>query len=156
MNRRDALCAVAGSALARGHTSAQPATAQSRVLAGRLKQAVTRQVFPPKFGMEECCQTAAALGATGFDFADNPADWPLLRRYGLTLSMLRLDYGGGLSPGARSPPGPPGWNAVGLPAARAEFLSACHAGIDVAAAHAFPNLFVAAGTRESGKKLIAT
>lgn len=149
MNRRDALSAVAGSALALAGVPTPSAAASSRPVRGRLRQAVTRQLFPADFSLQQCCQAAAELGATGFDFVDAPADWPLLRQHGLTLSMLRLDYGGGISSGARSPPGPPGWNAVGLPAARGEFLQACHAGIDTAAAQGFPNLFVAAGTRDT-------
>jgi len=152
MKRREALTALAGGAIvwgAAGSIHAADAAGDAGPIGGRLKQGVTRGVFPPSFSLEDCCRAAAALGARGFDFIDNPTDWPLLKRYGLTPSMFRLDYGGGLSTGGRSPPGPPGWGAVALPASRGQFLQAVHQGIDTAAAHGLPNLFVGAGSRDS-------
>jgi hydroxypyruvate isomerase len=114
--------------------------------AGRLKQGVTRQIFGNR-SLEDCCKLAASLQIRGFDFIGDPKDWPMLRRYGLTMSMYRLDYGGGISNG-RSPPGPPGWNAIGMKEAQGEFREAVLAGIDVAAREGFPNIIVLAGSKE--------
>ena len=114
--------------------------------AGRLKQGVTRQVFGNR-SLEECCKLAASLQIRGFDFICDPKDWPLLRKFGLTMSMYRLDYGGGISSG-RSPPGPPGWNAIGTKEAQGEFREAVLVGIDVAAREGFPNVIVLAGSKE--------
>ena len=53
---------------------------------GRIRQGVTRGVFAREMSMEDCCREAARLGIQGFDLV-GPADWPLLRKYGLTPSM---------------------------------------------------------------------
>jgi hydroxypyruvate isomerase len=114
--------------------------------AGRLKQGVTRQVFGNE-SLAACCRLAAALGVRGFDFIGDPNDWPILKLHGLTMSMYRLDYGGGISVG-RSPPGPPGWHAIGAKEAQGEYLQALFQGVDVAAREGFPNVIVLAGSRE--------
>jgi hydroxypyruvate isomerase len=113
---------------------------------GRLKQGVTRQVFGNR-SLDDCCKIAASFGVRGFDFICDPKDWPLLRRYGITMSMYRLDYGGGISVG-RTPPGPPGWNSIGMKEAWGEHLTAMLTAIDVAAREGFPNVIVLAGSRE--------
>src|SRR4051812_24174991 len=61
---------------------------------GRIKQGVTQGVFGRNGNMslEDTCREAARLGIKGYDFVDDPADWPMLKRYGLVLSMYRLDY----------------------------------------------------------------
>lgn len=68
---------------------------------------------------------ARALGVQGLDFVSNPADWPTLNSYGLTMTVLRIDYGGGISALARAPAGPPGWNAIGTPDQDGQFEAAC-------------------------------
>jgi hydroxypyruvate isomerase len=113
---------------------------------GRLKQGVTRQLFGDR-SLEECCRIAVSLGVRGFDFISDPKDWPTFKHHGMTMSMYRLDYGGGISMG-RMPPGPPGWNAIGMKEAQGEHLRAMLAGIDVAAREGFPNLIVLAGSKE--------
>ena len=113
---------------------------------GRFKQGVTRQVFGSR-SLEECCKLASSLKIHGFDFIGESKDWPILRRYGLTMSMYRVDYGGGISIG-RSPPGPPGWHAIGMKEAQGEYRSAMLEGIDVAAREGFPNIIVLAGSKE--------
>jgi hydroxypyruvate isomerase len=118
---------------------------------GRIKQGVTRGVFgggQPEPTIEYCCREAARLGIKGFDFIDNPADWPLLKKYGLVLSMYRLEYGGGLS-GPRGPEGPQGWNAIGTKDQSGEFQAAVHAAFDRAAANGIPNILLQTGTRAS-------
>jgi len=63
---------------------------------GRLKQAVTRGVFGRgnKLTMDEMARTAAEMGVLGFDLV-GPADFPILKKYGLAASMVR--GGGALS-----------------------------------------------------------
>ncbi len=68
----------------------QTSTAQRK---GRIKQGITRGVFPRGMSMEDCCREAARLGIQGFDLI-GPADWPLLRKYGLTPSMYPQGPGG--------------------------------------------------------------
>jgi hydroxypyruvate isomerase len=58
----------------------------------RIKQGVTQGVFGRSAPLEDTCREAARLGIKGYDFVDDPADWPMLRKYGLELSMYRLDY----------------------------------------------------------------
>jgi hydroxypyruvate isomerase len=81
------------------------------------------------------------------DFICDPGDWPTLKRHGLTMSMYRRDYGGGISKG-RTPEGPPGWNSIGQKAAMGEHLKAMLEAIDIAAHEGFPNIIALAGSRE--------
>jgi hydroxypyruvate isomerase len=118
-------------------------------LKGHLKQGLTRMVLGASLSVEQCCEVAVSLGATGLDFFSNPADWPTLKRYGLICSMLRPDYGGGASL-IRPPPGPAGWNAIGSKAAMGEFLAGYHKTIDLAADNGLPNIILLAGTRGGG------
>jgi hydroxypyruvate isomerase len=60
---------------------------------GRIKQGVTRGVFARNMSMEDCCREAARLGIQGFDLI-GPADWPTLKKYGLTPSMYPAGAGG--------------------------------------------------------------
>jgi hydroxypyruvate isomerase len=114
----------------------------------RLKQGVTRSVFAPSSSFEDCCRDAARLGVRGFDFVNNPADWPILKKFGLALSMYRLDFGGGQrGGGGRGAPGPPGWNAINQKEATGTYLTALHAGIDQAAENGIPNIILLSGTR---------
>ncbi|MBL8179145.1 MAG: TIM barrel protein [Bryobacterales bacterium] len=85
MQRRHLLTAP----LLLGLSSAAPAAPRK----GRLKQAVTRGVFGRgnMLTMEEMARKAAGMGVTGFDLV-GPADFPILKKYGLTPSMVR---GGG-------------------------------------------------------------
>src|ERR1700722_520542 len=86
MRRRDFLPAlVAPVALAQ--------TPQPVQRKGRIKQGVTRGVFARNASMEDCCREAARLGIKGFDLI-GPADWPLLKKYGLVPSMYPLGPGG--------------------------------------------------------------
>jgi len=114
----------------------------------RIKHGATRQVFGANRPLEECFRLGAELGIKGFDFIANPVDFPLLRKYGLTGSMYRVSYGGGIS-GGRPPDGPPGWEAIGMKEAMGGYLTALHEGIDVAAANGFPNIILMAGARSA-------
>ena len=107
MKRRSFLTAGAALLAAQAGWSLDAATPR----AARFRQGVTRQVFGD-LPLEDCCRLAASVGVKGFDFICDPSDWPILRRHGLTMSMYRLDYGGGISKG-RTPEGPPGRNMIG-------------------------------------------
>jgi hydroxypyruvate isomerase len=143
MHRRTLLKTMLATAVSGGafHQAARAAGT-----APRFRHGVARGVFGDQMPLEECCRIARDCGAEGFDFISNPADWPTLRRFGLTLSMLRLDYGGGVSIG-RGPNGPPGWNEIGLKEAQGDFLRATHEAIDIAGKEGFPNLIMLAGSR---------
>jgi hydroxypyruvate isomerase len=152
MNRRDFLvslpvAAALSSVAGPGHANAA-ALAQTAARTSRIKHGGTRQLFGPNRTLEECFRLAAELGIKGFDFIANPVDFPLLRKYGLTGSMYRVSFGGGIS-GGRPPDGPPGWEAIGMKEATGGYLTALHEGIDVAAANGFPNIILMAGARSA-------
>ena len=151
MNRREFLMtlpvAATASAVARGDVLS--AAAQTAARTGRITHGATRQLFGANRPLEDCFRLAAELGFKAFDFIANPVDFPLLRKYGLTGSLYRVSYGGGVS-GGRPPDGPPGWEAIGLKGeGTAPYLTALHEGIDVAAANGFPNILLQAGARSA-------
>jgi hydroxypyruvate isomerase len=152
MNRRDFLASLPVVAVVPSVTvaRAQGVAGGDRTPSGtsRIKHGATRQVFGANRPLEECFRLGAELGIKGFDFIANPVDFPLLRKYGLTGSMYRVSYGGGIS-GGRPPDGPPGWEAIGMKEAMGGYLTALHEGIDVAAANGFPNIILMAGARSA-------
>ncbi len=81
MTRRDVLKASAAAALVPAGLRAAPASA------GRLKQSVARWCYA-KIPIDDLCRTAADLGITGMDLVA-PEDWPVLRKYGITPSMVQ-------------------------------------------------------------------
>jgi hydroxypyruvate isomerase len=81
MTRRDALKASAAAALIPAGLGAATASA------GRLKQSVARWCYA-KIPIEDLCRAAADLGITGMDLVA-PDDWPVLRKYGITPSMVQ-------------------------------------------------------------------
>lgn len=81
MTRRDALKAAAAAALV--PAGLQSATAS----AGRLKQSVARWCYA-KIPIEDLCRAAADMGVTGMDLVA-PDDWPVLRKYGITSTMVQ-------------------------------------------------------------------
>ncbi len=64
-------------------TGLQAATAS----AGRLKQSVARWCYA-KIPIEDLCRAAADMGVTGMDLVA-PDDWPVLRKYGITPTMVQ-------------------------------------------------------------------
>jgi hydroxypyruvate isomerase len=143
---------MAGACLALPGALAQPGDAGSR---RRLRQGITPHLFKPD--MEQTCRMAARLGIQGLDFASDPADWPTIRKYGLNVSLLRVDYGGGISRPGRAPAGPPGWNAIGTPDKDGQFEAALRDRIDAAALNRIPSIIVTCGERgqigyEEGKR----
>jgi hydroxypyruvate isomerase len=82
MRRRDFVTALAAASAAAAQTST-PAVERK----GRLKQSVMRVNFDPKMPFEDMCREAARLGAKGFDLV-GANDWPTLKKYGLTPTMV--------------------------------------------------------------------
>ena len=140
MERRAFLGAVAapliiGRGASQTHASSTGAEVQRAPRKGRLKQGVTRGVFARSgLSLEDMCREAAKLGIEGFDLI-GPADWPLLKKYGLTPSM----YPGG--PGGTIPVGP------SHKTEHARLLPLMHKAIDDAAANGVPNIIVLTGQR---------
>lgn len=95
MDRRDFLGAAAAAA---GLAAASPALAQAKNK--RIKQGLWKINFgtDAKLSFDQECAIAKRLGLYGFDVIQ-PADWPILRKYGLDPLMVgpgKTDYLGGL------------------------------------------------------------
>ena len=100
----------------------------------RIKQGVTRGVFAREMSLEECCRAAARLGIRGFDLI-GPADWPLLKKYGLVPSMY--------------PPGPGGTipDALNRQENHGRLEKYLSAALDESAANGVPNIITFSGNR---------
>ena len=94
---------------------------------GRIRQGITRGVFPKEMSLEDCCREAARLGIRAFDLI-GPADWPTLKRHGLVPSMY--------------PPGPGGTipDALNRRENHDRLEKAMRAAIDESAANGVPNI----------------
>src|SRR5579862_4592939 len=101
---------------------------------GRIKQGITRGVFGRQANIEDCCREAAKLGIRGFDLI-GPADWPVLKKYGLVPSMY--------------PPGPGGTipDALNRKENHDRLEKAMRAAIDESAANGVPNVITFSGNR---------
>jgi hydroxypyruvate isomerase len=131
MRRRDFLATIA-MPLALGSVAlAQDATVRRK---GRIKQGVTRGVFARGTSLEDCCREAAHLGIQGFDLI-GPADWPLLRKYGLTPSMYPQGPGGTIP------------DALNRTENHARLEQSLRAAIDESAAAKVPNVITFSGNR---------
>src|ERR1700674_5426715 len=122
MRRRDFLPALAAPLVLGQITGIVPPVQRK----GRIKQGITRGVFPREMSLEDCCREAARLGIKGFDLI-GPADWPLLQKYGLVPSM----YPG---PGGTIP------DALNAPASHARLEASLRAAIDESSAAGVPNV----------------
>ena len=100
----------------------------------RIKQGVTRGVFGRDMSLEECCRSAARLGIRGFDLI-GPADWRLLKKYGLVPSMY--------------PPGPGGTipDALNRQENHGRLEKSLRAALDESAANRVPNIITFSGNR---------
>jgi hydroxypyruvate isomerase len=100
----------------------------------RIKQGVTRGVFAREMSLEECCRAASRLGVRGFDLI-GPADWPLLKKYGLVPSMY--------------PPGPGGTipDALNRQENHGRLEKSLRAALDESAANGVPNIITFSGNR---------
>ena len=129
MRRRDFFPALAApAALAQSPDQSVPANH------GRLKQCVTLGVFGRGASLEDACRAAARAGCYGFDLI-GPADWPVLKKYGLVPTMY--------------PPGPGGTipNALNRPENHGALEKSMHTAIDEAAAAGVPNIITFSGNR---------
>jgi hydroxypyruvate isomerase len=129
MRRRDFLPALAAPVLLGQSKNSAPAARS-----GRIKQGVTRGVFAREMSLDDCCREAARLGVKGFDLI-GPADWPTLKKYGLTPSMY--------------PPGPGGTipDALNRKENHDRLEPALRAAIDESAANGVPNIITFSGNR---------
>jgi hydroxypyruvate isomerase len=130
MKRREFISTLAGGAWALSQTpGVQPVKRK-----GRLKQSVTRGVFARNMSLDDCCREAARLGCMGFDLM-GPADWPTLKKYGLTPSMY--------------PPGPGGSipDALNRRENHDKIEKSMRAAIDESAANGVPNIITFSGNR---------
>jgi len=140
MERRTFLGALTAPLIVAGvsaQTQTSPATTATTPAPrkGRLKQGVTGGVFArANLSLDDQCREAAKRGIEGFDLR-GPADWPTLKKYGLTASM----YPGG--PGGTIPIGPSHKDT------HAELIPKMHAAIDEAAANNVPNIIVLGGEK---------
>ncbi len=106
---------------------------------GRLKQGVTAGVFRSKLlakpmSMEDMCREAANLGIYGFDLV-KPEDWPTLKKYGLTPTMLPPPFGGTIPDG------------INQTENHDRIERTLREGIDLAAAAGCPNVITLSGNR---------
>ena len=125
MRRREFLPLLAAPALL-GQTATK--------LKGRFKQGVTRGVFERGMSLEDCCREAANLGITGFDLI-GPADWPLLKKYGLVPSMYPSGPGGTIR------------DALNRKENHDKLETSIRAAIKEAAANGCPNVITFSGNR---------
>jgi hydroxypyruvate isomerase len=128
MRRRDFLPALAASA-------ALAQTPAPQMKKGRLKQSVTGGVFARGTSLEDGCKLAASLGIVGYDLR-GPADWPMLKKYGLTPTMY--------------PPGPGGTisDALNRKENHDKLEPLMNAAIDEAKANGVPNIITFSGNRK--------
>ena len=133
MNRRELARTLTGAAAAAALAPAQNAAPIIRK--GRLKQSVTRGVFGRGMSLEDSCREAARLGIKGFDLI-GPADWPILKKYGLVPAMY--------------PPGPGGNipESLNRKENHDKIEKAMHDALDEAAANGVPNIITFSGNRK--------
>ncbi|HSE44100.1 MAG TPA: TIM barrel protein [Gemmatimonadales bacterium] len=133
MSRRQALGLLAG--VVGGRLSSVPGQADSRRLSlftpGRLKQSVCRWCYDP-MPLEELCRNAAAIGLASVELLDE-AEWPVVRRFGLTCAMAN-------GPGSIED----GWNRPDL---HDRLVAGAERLLSLAAAAGVPNLIVFSGNR---------
>ena len=135
MHRREFLGAVTAPLVVGRVDARQPQpNAPSTARKGRIRQGVTRGVFGRGASLEDSCREAARLGIKGFDLI-GPADWPMLKKYGLVPSM----YPGG--PGGTIPVGPSHKDT------HERLIPLMHTAIDESAASGVPNIIALAGER---------
>jgi hydroxypyruvate isomerase len=102
---------------------------------GRLKQSITAGVFRGRqMTLDDMCREAAKLGITGFDLV-KPEDWPILKKYGLTPTMLPGPYGGTIP------------DAINRKENHDRIEKGLREAIDLAAAGGCPNVITFSGNR---------
>ncbi len=101
---------------------------------GRIRQSVTTGVFGRGMSFEETCREAARLGCQGYDLI-GPAQWPVLKKYGLVPAMY--------------PPGPGGTiqDALNRRENHERLDKSLRAAIDESASNGVPNVITFSGVR---------
>ena len=132
MRRRDFLGSLAAPLMLAPLTRLQAQGSIPRK--GRIKQGVTRGVFAREMSLDDCCREAARLGIKGFDLI-GPADWPTLKKYGLTPSMYPLGPGGTIQ------------EALNRKENHERLEKSLRAAIDESAANGVPNVITFSGNR---------
>jgi hydroxypyruvate isomerase len=84
---------------------------------------------------EDTCREAGRAGAKGYDLI-GPADWPTLKKYGLTPTMYPPGPGGNISDG------------INRKESHAALEARMHAAIEESAANGVPNVIALSGTRK--------
>src|SRR5436309_6339837 len=132
MRRRDFLGSLAAPLMLAPLTRLQAQGSIPRK--GRIKQGVTRGVFAREMSLDDCCREAARLGIKGFDLI-GPADWPTLKKYGLTPSMYPLGPGGTIQ------------DSLNRKENHERLEKSLGAAIDESAANGVPNVITFSGNR---------
>jgi hydroxypyruvate isomerase len=135
MRRRDFLGAVMAPLVVQTLPLLSQSSAVQRK--GRIKQGVTRGVFARGASLEDCCREASRLGIQGFDLI-GPADWPMLKKYGLVSSMYPQGPGGTIG------------EALNRKENHDRLERTMRAAIDEAAANGVPNVITFSGNRVNG------
>src|SRR5262245_50370821 len=133
MHRRDFLQVIAAPLVFAPITELRAQSGATIQRKGRIKQGVTRGVFAREMSLDDCCREAARLGIKGFDLI-GPADWPTLKKHGLTPSM----YPG---PGGTIP------EALNRKENHDRIEKSLRAAIDEAALNGVPNVITFSGNR---------
>jgi hydroxypyruvate isomerase len=133
MRRREFLGAVAAP-LVVGPLAGQTSQAPAPPRKGRITQGVTRGVFGRGATLEDSCREAARLGIKGFDLI-GPADWPMLKKYGLVASMYPAGAGGTIA------------EALNRKENHDRIRASMRAAIDESAAAGAPNVITFSGNR---------
>ncbi|MBD2751317.1 hydroxypyruvate isomerase family protein [Spirosoma validum] len=106
MIRRTALKTLTGTALALPTLTDSLASSMSQseqnapMLKGRINHSVCKWCYG-KIPLEDFCKSAKEMGMTGIDLL-GPAEWPVLKKYGLTCSMAQ-GAGKGIPQGFNDP-----------------------------------------------------
>ena len=129
--RRTFLAAAATPIVLAGAARAQ---APPIKLKGRIRQGVTRGVFARGMALEDACREASRLGIQAFDLI-GPADWPLLRKYGIVPSMYPLGPGGTIG------------DALNRKENHAKLDASLRAAIEECAANKVPSIITFSGNR---------
>jgi hydroxypyruvate isomerase len=114
-----------------GAAGAAAVAQESPARRGRLKQGVSRWCYK-QWTLDDLCANAKRLGVEGVDLVD-PPDWPTIRKYGLTPSMVP---GGGTIP-----------DGLNRKENHAKILGELRANIERAAVAGLPNVITFSGNR---------
>ncbi len=91
ISRRRLLQGAAGAAaMAAGLPSGRAGDTEPETRKGRIQQSVVQWCFAPYWDFPETCRVARQLGVTSIELV-NAADYPTLKRFGLTNAIVQID-----------------------------------------------------------------